>query len=154
GRARAADRRDGSAGLHHPGDQRAAGPPGANRPPAAGAGPASAGAGATRGRLSPQAEDLRPNMTPGDTVIRPPAHQDWAAFERAIRRFVQAWRQGARPAIEGYLPRQGPAKGLLIELIHTELELRLKGGEAARVEEYLARYPELADDQAFVLELA
>jgi hypothetical protein len=32
--------------------------------------------------------------------------------------------------------------------VHLELELRLKAGEAARAEEYLARYPELAGDTA------
>src|SRR5262249_23561520 len=34
-----------------------------------------------------------------------------------------------------------------------DLELRLKAGEAARVEEYLARYPELAGDRAATLGL-
>ena len=48
---------------------------------------------------------------------------------------------------------QGRPRTLLIELVHTELELRLKSREAARVEEYLARYPELADDRAAVLGL-
>jgi predicted ATPase len=42
---------------------------------------------------------------------------------------------------------------VLIELVHIELELRLKAGEAARVEEYLARYPELTRDQDVLLEL-
>jgi hypothetical protein len=42
---------------------------------------------------------------------------------------------------------------LLIELAHIDLELRLKAGEAARVEEYLARYPELAADRPAALEL-
>src|SRR5205807_2895889 len=42
---------------------------------------------------------------------------------------------------------------LLIELVHIDLELRLKAGEAARAEEYLARYPELAGDRAAAVEL-
>ena len=42
---------------------------------------------------------------------------------------------------------------LLIELVHTELEFRLKSEEAARVEEYLARYPELAGDRTAVVGL-
>src|SRR2546423_1240686 len=42
---------------------------------------------------------------------------------------------------------------LRIELAHVELELRLKAGEAARAEEYLARYPELAADAAAALGL-
>jgi hypothetical protein len=32
---------------------------------------------------------------------------------------------------------------VLVELVHVELEFRLKAGEAARVENYLQRYPEL-----------
>src|SRR5262249_46384265 len=41
----------------------------------------------------------------------------------------------------------------LIELVHIDLELRLKAGEPAHVEEYLARYPELASDRAGMIEL-
>jgi hypothetical protein len=41
---------------------------------------------------------------------------------------------------------------VLLELVHIELELRLKAGEAARVEAYLARCPELAGDRAVTLE--
>jgi predicted ATPase len=40
-----------------------------------------------------------------------------------------------------------------VELVHVDLELRLKGGEPARVEEYLARYPSLAADRAAVVDL-
>ena len=39
---------------------------------------------------------------------------------------------------------QAARLALLVELVHVELELRLKAGEPARVEEYLRRYPELA----------
>src|SRR5262249_32578913 len=42
---------------------------------------------------------------------------------------------------------------LLVELVRTELELRLRAGEAGRVEEYLERYPELAGDGGAVLKL-
>ena len=52
------------------------------------------------------------------------------------------------------LPIGDPLRSrVLIELVHIDLELRLKAGEAARVEEYLARYPELADDRAVALGL-
>jgi WD40 repeat protein len=37
---------------------------------------------------------------------------------------------------------------LIAELVHSELELRLKAGEAARVEDYWQRYPGLAEDAA------
>jgi predicted ATPase len=76
------------------------------------------------------------------------------ALTDAVRRFETAWHQVPRPRIDDYLPGD-PALRLevLIELVHIDLELRLKAGEAARVEDYLARYPELAADRAVTLEL-
>src|SRR5262249_8754196 len=51
-----------------------------------------------------------------------------------------------RPSIDDALV-DGPGRHvLLVELAHTELELRLKAGEPALAEEYLTRYPGLADD--------
>jgi hypothetical protein len=94
-------------------------------------------------------------MSPGDEQpIGAAAGEDWPRLEKAIRRFVEAWRWGTRPSIADYLPADaGPRRLLLIELAHTELELRLKAGEAARVEEYLTRFPELAGDRAAALSL-
>jgi len=40
-----------------------------------------------------------------------------------------------------------------VELIHTDLECRIKAGEGIRVEVYLERYPELAGDTDAVLDL-
>jgi predicted ATPase len=93
-------------------------------------------------------------MSPGQEHDRPAASEDWAPLEGAVKRFVAAWRQGASPAISDYLPAGGALRrALLVELVHTELELRLKAGEAVRVEDYLASYPELAGDRPAVLEL-
>ncbi|HMF11443.1 MAG TPA: hypothetical protein VKE94_04035, partial [Gemmataceae bacterium] len=78
---------------------------------------------------------------------------DWPILKDAIRRFENAWRQEPRPSIDNYLPIEVPLRSrVLIELVHIDLEQRLKAGETARVEEYLARYPELAGDRDFVLE--
>jgi predicted ATPase len=75
-------------------------------------------------------------------------------LEEAVRHFEDAWRQGARPALDDFLPVPPECRQLLlVELVHTDLELRLKAGERARVEDYLARYPELAGDRAAVLDL-
>src|SRR5262249_27175049 len=93
-------------------------------------------------------------MSAGPQPVRPPADEEWSALKDAVHRFEDAWRQGARPAIDDYLPPgDGRRHRLLVELAHIELELRLKAGEAARVEEYLARYPELAGDRAAALGL-
>lgn len=82
-----------------------------------------------------------------------PLDEDWLVLKGAVRRFEKAWRHGPRPTIHDYLPI-GPLRfRALIELVHIDLELRLKAGETARVDEYLARYPELADDDEICLEL-
>jgi predicted ATPase len=93
-------------------------------------------------------------MFPSHQPIRPPPGKDWSALKDAARRFEDAWRQGPRPAIDDHLPAGDELRhSLLIELVHIDLELRLKAGEAARVEEYLARYPELAGDSTAALDL-
>ena len=77
----------------------------------------------------------------------------WDEFEDVIRRFEDAWQGRARPEILAYLPTDAGRTRLLTELVHVDLEYRLRAGESARVEEYLARYPELTDDRAVMLEL-
>jgi serine/threonine protein kinase/tetratricopeptide (TPR) repeat protein len=78
----------------------------------------------------------------------------WQPWEEVLQRFDIAWRQGDRPRIEDYVPAGGAERGaVLVELVHADLEHRLQAGEAARVEDYLQRYPELADDPAEVLHL-
>src|SRR4051794_29052762 len=88
--------------------------------------------------------------TPGDSLSR----QRWEEVEALLDSFEEAWQRGQRPAIDDYRPAGAP-EGLVIlaELIHTDLEFRLKAGEPARVEEYLGRYPQLARDRAAVLAL-
>src|SRR5258705_9532764 len=77
----------------------------------------------------------------------------WDELEDVIRRFEDAWQGRARPEIIAYLPTGAGRTRLLAELVHVDLEYRIRAGEAARVEEYLARYPELTDDRAVMLEL-
>jgi len=80
--------------------------------------------------------------------------EDWLALKDAVKRFEQAWRQGQRPAIDDFLPASDLLRvRVLIELVHIDLELRLKAGEAVCVEEYLARYPKLTDDRDAILAL-
>jgi hypothetical protein len=74
------------------------------------------------------------------------------SLEQLFDRFEDAWNGPAPPRIEDHLPPPGaPGRlALLIELAHIDLERRLKAGEAARVESYLERFPELAADPAAV----
>ena len=78
------------------------------------------------------------------------------AVDRIIAACEDAWRQGSRPDIEDVL-RSNPdvdRTALLIELVHLDLEQRVGAGEAAaRVEQYLDRYPELTSDRQVVLGL-
>jgi predicted ATPase len=91
----------------------------------------------------------------GPRPVPPLNDEDWSALKAAVTRFESVWRQGCRPSIAECIQtdRAGLRYPLLIELVHIDLELRLKAGEVARVEEYLARYPELADDRDAALEL-
>src|SRR5688572_24839479 len=76
-------------------------------------------------------------------------------FEDTIRRFEQAWLRGDRPAIDEYLVKNGDGDlPLLVELVHADLEFRLRAGQPARVEEYLARFPLLNTTSEQVFDLA
>jgi serine/threonine-protein kinase len=75
-------------------------------------------------------------------------------FEQVLRQFEDAWERGEQPELDRFLaalPADGPQ--LLLELVHIDLERRLKAGQQVRVEEYLRRYPALAGDSNVVLDL-
>ncbi len=75
-------------------------------------------------------------------------------LEGVLERFEDAWRAGGRPALEDYLTGSGAERrALLVELVHADLHYRLRAGEAARVESYLERYPELQDDPRVLRDL-
>ncbi|MDA1052840.1 MAG: hypothetical protein O3C40_20495 [Planctomycetota bacterium] len=71
---------------------------------------------------------------------------DDAAREQAINRFEDAWEAGKRPSIEAFVP-DGVADrfGLIKELVHIDLECRLKVGQKARVEDYFEQVPGLKE---------
>ena len=81
-----------------------------------------------------------------------PSEKGWQEQESILGHFEAAWLSGRRPEIDAFRPA-GAAATLLIELVQTDLEFRLKAGEAVRVEEYLQRYPELGADRALFLDL-
>ena len=47
--------------------------------------------------------------------------------------FEEAWQQGERPTLEDFLPKGGETQRqrVLVELVHADLECRLKAGEPA-----------------------
>jgi hypothetical protein len=74
--------------------------------------------------------------------------------EGILKRFEDAWRGPERPDLESYRPTPRPGNTLLLfELVHIDLDFRLRHGEPARVEQYLERYPGLKQDRAALLEL-
>lgn len=76
------------------------------------------------------------------------------SLENCISRFEAAWREGATPPVDEFLPSHGDGRArILVELIHTDLEYRLRAGERVRIEMYMKRYPELAADRSAVLDL-
>src|ERR687888_454528 len=79
--------------------------------------------------------------------------EEWLKLKQAAERFEEGWQDGRRPSIDDCLPAEGPRQLVLLELVHVELEYRLKAGEPARVEEYLRRYPALRSDPAAVRDL-
>src|SRR5262245_4954644 len=75
--------------------------------------------------------------------------------DRLLDDFDAAWQGSSPPRLEDFVPPPGsPGRAsVLLDLIHIDLERRLKRGDAVRVEEYLARYPELMGDESAVLGL-
>jgi serine/threonine protein kinase len=91
-------------------------------------------------------------MLPGDSGGTP--DPDWDRLQGVIAGFETAWKRGDRPRIDDYLGVDEPLReAVLVELVHAELEFRLKAGEPARVEDYLGKYPSLSRDRSTVLEL-
>ena len=69
---------------------------------------------------------------------------EWNRHQKLIADFEAAWLRGERPLIADHLPEDVPRPDkLLIELVHAELEFRIKAGEEARIEEYVKLFPEL-----------
>ena len=78
----------------------------------------------------------------------------WAEVEALVKRFEAAWRSGSAPRVADALPLDGPARPhALVELIHVDLEFRLRSAQFARVEEYLASFPELSSREPVLVDL-
>jgi serine/threonine protein kinase len=103
--------------------------------------------------MSPEQEDLR--AAPG----RPPGADDgtiWDTMEQIIRRFEEQWERGATPTIDDYLAKLEPGhrgrSTLLIELLHADLEYRIRARLPVSVRDYLKRFRDtLSDEQVATL---
>ncbi len=71
-----------------------------------------------------------------------------------VEQFEASWQRGERPSIDALLPEEHCARlAVLTELVHCDLERRIRQGGATGVEGYLQRYPELQSQRETVIEL-
>jgi WD40 repeat protein/serine/threonine protein kinase len=108
--------------------------------------PGSSGSARGRESGSAAAESFaKETVSPPVARAEAPANEVWQAVDAIVQRFERSWQAGGRPAIDDYLPKDGPTRlAVLDELVHVDLERRRRAGEPARAEDYLERYPELA----------
>jgi eukaryotic-like serine/threonine-protein kinase len=92
-------------------------------------------------------------MFSSHSLDRAPFVPPLTELDRCVEDFQDALNRGRQPSLDDFLPAGTDATLILVELVHVELEFRLKQGEAARVEEYLTRYPRLAGDAGLLLDL-
>jgi WD40 repeat protein/serine/threonine protein kinase len=84
----------------------------------------------------------------------PAEEEDAQALEQLIGRFEEAWQCGSAPTLGAFLADVTTLRPrVLVELVHVDLEYRLKAGQAVRVESYLQDFPELASDPETLAEL-
>jgi eukaryotic-like serine/threonine-protein kinase len=94
------------------------------------------------------------NMSWTDQQKRTDVELASAAWEPWVRRFEAAWCDGKSPSIDAYLPAEEVGRRqVLVELVHADLEMRLKRGEPIRVESYFERFPALGENSAVAVEL-
>ncbi len=71
-----------------------------------------------------------------------------------IDAYEGALRSNLDPNLEDYLPASGADRtSMLVELLHVDLELRLRRGQPASVQEYAKRYPDLLPRKRDMLNL-
>ena len=77
---------------------------------------------------------------------------DSASAGDMVEAFESALRRGEAPRIAAYVSELQDIE-VLIELLHVEMEYKLKNGQEASVAEYLASYPQVAKEPSAVVEL-
>ena len=77
----------------------------------------------------------------------------WEKLEPILRALENAWRRGERPNVGDFLQgKGGAALALLIELVHEDLEYRLRAGKPVRAAAYL-ELPRAGADATLALNL-
>ncbi|QDT45186.1 Serine/threonine-protein kinase PrkC [Gimesia alba] len=82
------------------------------------------------------------------------SHSDWQQLEAIVAQFEDSLHSNVSSPIEDFLLQDGIDRSVLLtELVHAELEQRLKADQSVRVEEYVERFPELIQDHDSYQEL-
>lgn len=71
-------------------------------------------------------------------------------LEIVADQFEADWNRRSRDEIQTVLDSHRENPALLVELVHADLELRLKSGDAARVESYVEMFPEFKQDDSIL----
>ena len=80
---------------------------------------------------------------------------DWERVQEIVRTYRQAVDRDEQPALEAFVAEaNGNGRAALVELIHEEMEFRIKAGESFSLATYLERFPDIADDPHALDELA
>ena len=116
---------------------------------------------ARREQREPATVPTKPQPTPAEPEQHDPSSkkqapassEQLAELEKVIDAFEQAWCAGEEPDIETHLIDCAHRFELLVELIHLDLEYRLKAGQDVSVSGYAARFPEVAGDREAMVEL-
>lgn len=78
----------------------------------------------------------------------------WQKWEGVLRAFEDAWQQGDPPDLESFCRKYAATEpGVIAELVHLDLEYRLKAEDDTRVEHYLKLFPQLAQQVNLVARL-
>jgi tRNA A-37 threonylcarbamoyl transferase component Bud32/tetratricopeptide (TPR) repeat protein len=92
--------------------------------------------------------DLGGNAMKTDDPLLRLSSQAWDQVRSAVRKFESAWQErseGDEPKVKDFLDSDQPDTRLamLAEMIHADVEFRLKRGEDVRLEPYLDEFPEI-----------
>ena len=76
----------------------------------------------------------------------------WRRLEPVIARFEAAFWRGERLDMAAFLPADEVDRAALLpELVHAEIALRRKVGEPVEIDDYIRRFPSLADDSSVAM---
>jgi predicted Ser/Thr protein kinase len=94
-------------------------------------------------------------MSPSSGPGREADSRVWPVLSEAVEALEAAWEQSPHPDLAPFLPAESDSRRrtVLVELIKVDQELRWHRDDRRRLEEYLADWPEIADQQDVVADL-